>query len=346
MKVNVEFLTLVSDRMLPQALRGLLTSVLLLPATAQDKFQPEIPEDAVEKLEVARADRLEGRIDEARQRLTDLISDHPDYYRARYNLGLLEYDAGNTDSSKETLSKVYAMRLSDDHEIDENSIFSTFGWVCFVDGDFKQAEGVYNKGYELAKNDPAQRALQSNLLANLGELYYVTGRFEDAIEVLTKARTEFGNDKASETLNRIEEYLAMKKELASADDPDSLVALLSSDRSAVRKAAYFSLELRNDKTEVTDALFQALEKELTSKEPSWIAVVNSADLLTRSFAIHTDAQIKMLSDMKEQWEERSKGWTGIDDSSLLAMREALWRIAAGENATPDSGESTGPMPED
>jgi Tfp pilus assembly protein PilF len=62
---------------------------------------------------------------------------------------------------------------------DNGYIIDSLGWVYFKMGDYKKAEQYLKKAGELVKDDPV-------ILEHLAELYSVTDRLEQAIEVYNK----------------------------------------------------------------------------------------------------------------------------------------------------------------
>lgn len=133
--------------------------------------------------------------------LEELVREKPDYYRARYNLALAYSEIGEYKKSKLNFDKAIEIQNKSPQIIDA-TVYNSAGWVSMKEGDFERAENLFKQGVALSgNNDNNSNRLLFN---NLGQLYFVTGRHEEAKEYLEKAE-KYNSGKATETLEIIKQ---------------------------------------------------------------------------------------------------------------------------------------------
>lgn len=183
----------------------LIFSVLPSITLAADKFGQEVSE-GLEKLVVdARKKRLpyiDGYDPEASVTiLNEVLISKPDYYRAYYNLGLAHHELEDYNQSKKSFDK--ALEIHESQNIKDNTIFNTAGWVSLKNNDLKRAEELLKKAELLTKGDGSftERAVHSNL----GELYFLTQKFELSKDYFIISRDKYKSSTAGDYLKLIEE---------------------------------------------------------------------------------------------------------------------------------------------
>lgn len=180
------------------------------PAIAQtaDDFGQVV--DPVASAEVDRAKKLrmpfgkspDGARKDAKRAvdiLQAVVAKRPDYYRAQFNLGLAWHEAGDYAKSTQAFEKAMKIRL--DRKIEDISLLNSAGWVSLQNGDY--ATAIVRLKMALEDIEQGTKATQSSVYYNLGQVYFLTQRFTDAEQYLTKAKNEYGSAQAAETLKLI-----------------------------------------------------------------------------------------------------------------------------------------------
>mgnify|MGYP006366729699 FL=1 len=180
------------------------------PAIAQtaDDFGQVV--DPVASAEVDRAKKLRmpfGKSPDGARRdakravdiLQAVVAKRPDYYRAQFNLGLAWHEAGDYAKSTQAFEKAMKIRL--DRKIEDISLLNSAGWVSLQNGDY--ATAIVRLKMALEDIEQGTKATQSSVYYNLGQVYFLTQRFTDAEQYLTKAKNEYGSAQAAETLKLI-----------------------------------------------------------------------------------------------------------------------------------------------
>jgi len=161
-----------------------------------DPIQPSVPAAQVERLDAARQLLASGRVEEAVPQLESIVSNNPDFYRARYDLGIAFVQQGALDKAAPTLEAALAIRQREG--LDEPTLFNTLGWVYYLQGDFERAEKTYLQGAALA--DHASADANRRLFNNLGALYTRMGRLDEAEKMYERAKTSYGSVQAIQSL--------------------------------------------------------------------------------------------------------------------------------------------------
>ena len=180
------------------------------PAIAQtaDDFGQVV--DPVASAEVDRAKKLRmpfGKSPDGARRdakravdiLQAVVAKRPDYYRAQFNLGLAWHEAGDYAKSTQAFEKAMKIRL--DRKIEDISLLNSAGWASLQNGDY--ATAIVRLKMALEDIEQGTKATQSSVYYNLGQVYFLTQRFTDAEQYLTKAKNEYGSAQAAETLKLI-----------------------------------------------------------------------------------------------------------------------------------------------
>lgn len=187
---------------------SLVFGTLVLLATTQfansaDKFGQDISADLEERVTQARQLRLPYSTSynptSAITLLEDVISEKPDYFRAYFNLGLAYVELDNPKASRAAFDKALALR--EKLNIADASIVNTAGWASMQFGDYRRAEELLKQAEGLTKDSGTftERAVHGNL----GELYFLTQRFDESAKYFEIARDKFNNENAQFYLDMI-----------------------------------------------------------------------------------------------------------------------------------------------
>ena len=118
--------------------------------------------------------RNEGRLDESRRQLEELVSDNPDQAVAWFNLALLELGAGNEEARDEALDRA----LEADDSLAEAHALR--GNLAIADSNWSRAESSLKKSLQYDGDNPAS-------LVGLAWVYAKTDRLEASVALLDKA---------------------------------------------------------------------------------------------------------------------------------------------------------------
>lgn len=186
------------------------------PATAADKFGQDVPNRLEEMVLQARLMRLPYQKDvydpkRSAQILEEVIAAKPDYYRAHFNLGLTYHELG--DYEKSTVAFDNALRIRREQQIDDFTLVNTAGWVSLKNGDLGRAERLLLLAEKLTKGTDTYT--EGAVHSNLGEVYFLTQRFDDARMHLKIASEQFGSKEAAYYLDLIErtEKVLMRQQI-------------------------------------------------------------------------------------------------------------------------------------
>ena len=186
------------------------------PATAADKFGQDVPNRLEEMVLQARLMRLPYQKDvydpkRSAQILEEVIAAKPDYYRAHFNLGLTYHELG--DYEKSTVAFDNALRIRREQQIDDFTLVNTAGWVSLKNGDLGRAERLLLLAAKLTKGTDTYT--EGAVHSNLGEVYFLTQRFDDARTHLKIASEQFGSKEAAYYLDLIErtEKVLMRQQI-------------------------------------------------------------------------------------------------------------------------------------
>lgn len=148
------------------------------------------------RIDAARALRLNSHVEESIATLGDIILEHPDDFRATYNLGLGYAAAGQDPQALEAFAKAASLR--EQQNADDISIYNTYGWQLLRTGNPKLAIVQFEKGIQ--HKDRLSASSKSRLVANYGLALMQDGRYADAEHQLRIAATELGNPIAKRNL--------------------------------------------------------------------------------------------------------------------------------------------------
>jgi formylglycine-generating enzyme required for sulfatase activity len=163
-----------------------------------DKYQPEIPVEYVERMKDGREARLEGDLNTSIQLLEYLLQERPDYYLAHYNLALSLALQKKYDKAIKSFEN--AMRVREKKGINEATIFNSFGWTYFLNGNYEMAKKLLLEGIE----NQANLSIQSKgiLFNNLGLVYMAEGEIQLSKKWLMNAK-EQGYELANKNLDHL-----------------------------------------------------------------------------------------------------------------------------------------------
>ena len=186
-----------------------LTAIVILLATAgaaaaQDKFGQTVPEALENKVLEARDKRLpynKQNYDpkESVRMLEEAVAENPQYYRAYFNLGLAYHELGDYPKSTEAFDA--ALKIREEQEIDDATLLNTAGWVSLKNGDFQRAETLLKRAE--AETRGTDTFTEGAVQSNLGQVYFLTQRFDLAERHLTIARDRFDSKEAAYYLDLI-----------------------------------------------------------------------------------------------------------------------------------------------
>lgn len=195
-----------------------LAAILLIgsPAGAEpDKFGQDVPKALERQVLQARLMRLPYQKDEydpenSERILLRVIERKPDYYRAHFNLGLTYHELGDYEKAVDAFDA--AMRIRDEQRIDDFTLINTAGWSSLKNGDFPRAERLLLQAEKLTEGTDTYT--EGAVHGNLGELYFLTQRFDEAERHLTIASDQFGSREAAyylELINRTRKVIIQQK---------------------------------------------------------------------------------------------------------------------------------------
>lgn len=172
-----------------------------------DDFQKDIPEAAT--LSVARSKDFRSRkqLDVAEKTLREVLATYPDYYKARYELGLVYQDRSDYTAAIRELESARTIR--EKQNLPEYSIYNTLGWVYMLTGLNERAE----ENYLTALNYESKNTPESNrrLYNNIAWFYYTLGKAGEARKYVDIATEKYQSDSAVE-LKKLIEQLAVDKQ--------------------------------------------------------------------------------------------------------------------------------------
>jgi tetratricopeptide (TPR) repeat protein len=186
-----------------------LTAIVILLATtgaaaAQDKFGQTVPRQLEDKVLEARAKRLpynkqNYNPEESVRMLEEAVAENPLYYRAHFNLGLAYHELGDYTKSTEAFDA--ALKIREEQDIDDATLLNTAGWVSLKNGDFRRAETLLKRAEEETRG--TDTFTEGAVHGNLGQVYFLTQRFDQAKRHLTIARDRFDSKEAAYYLDLI-----------------------------------------------------------------------------------------------------------------------------------------------
>ena len=186
------------------------------PAFAEpDKFGQEVPKALERQVLQARLMRLPYQKDKydpenSERILLRVIERKPDYYRAHFNLGLTYHELGDYEKAVEAFDA--AMRIRDEQQIDDFTLINTAGWSSLKNSDFPRAERLLLQAEKLTEGSDTYT--EGAVHSNLGELYFLTQRFDEAEHHLKIASDEFGSREAAyylELIDRTQKVIIQQK---------------------------------------------------------------------------------------------------------------------------------------
>jgi tetratricopeptide (TPR) repeat protein len=167
------------------------TFVLLVacsdPCLAQetiDKFGQRVDQTQEGIVEEAQEHARSGDADKAITLLKDVLSSDQNYYRAWINLGLAYGRKLEEEEAIAALSR--ASEIQSREELDATPLLMAFSVVYYRLGEYGHTIDYLTKGLEeVGQTSSVSKGL---FLGLLGEVYYVTQRFDEAEEYLSQAQ--------------------------------------------------------------------------------------------------------------------------------------------------------------
>jgi tetratricopeptide (TPR) repeat protein len=174
-------------------------------AIAGDVYGQDVSPDVEKQLEQAKNFRLPNLGTYDNKKAIDVLRkiqvENPDYYRAAFNLGLAYWNDKDYKDAKSQFDQ--AIEIKRKFNLNDVTVFNSAGWVSMKAGDYNTAEGYFKEGLKEANAPDSKSAIDPYLYTNLGTLYYLTQRFDDAEKYLTIARDTYNSPDASKTLELI-----------------------------------------------------------------------------------------------------------------------------------------------
>lgn len=180
-----------------------LLSFWSIPLQAQtDPIQPKFEGAVVKEVESAIGIRENGQFNEAISQLRIIALQHPDYFRAQYQLGLaFAQDGKYVEASKAFVAAKEITKTTQIDKIAYASLQNSLGWTYYLMGDFKNSESNLKSALELLGT--ANPELNPKVLNNLGMLYYTKGDLDMAKRYFKESETRFGSAYAAQKLGSI-----------------------------------------------------------------------------------------------------------------------------------------------
>lgn len=117
-----------------------------------NEAQQTLPSEQYEKFIEGRQLRKSGRYEEAVPLLIEVTETYPDFYFAWYNLALAYHDIGDTDAANEAYQR--AIELEGGLEKRDASLYNTYGYFLYQQGDYELAKENLKKALEIQPNHP------------------------------------------------------------------------------------------------------------------------------------------------------------------------------------------------
>lgn len=169
-----------------------------------DKFQPQMDTAAVRTVEQARTMVRQKQLSPAVEQLSTVTTQHPDYYRGFYNLGLALAKAGRPDEALVALDKAAALKK--EKGIEDLTLLPSIGWTQYLAGDYDDAAKSLEEALQQEGLSDGSRV---KVLNNLGTVYKRLGAYDDARSVLQRSAAT-GSARAEANLKIIDATERMK----------------------------------------------------------------------------------------------------------------------------------------
>jgi serine/threonine-protein kinase len=134
----------------------------------------ENPRDPNPRRQLGQARRSLGQIDLAEAAYRDAVTANPAYWCAREDLGYFYYVSGRYDEATEQFLRVA------DLAPDYAPTYNYLGAIAYGQEDWDRAISMFERSFSLRHSYQA--------CSNLGTLYFMTGRFQDAVDMYEWAR--------------------------------------------------------------------------------------------------------------------------------------------------------------
>jgi tetratricopeptide (TPR) repeat protein len=170
---------------------------------APNAVEPDSPETIMAlreaRLELSAVCVALGRIDEAEERLEEVLDDYPDDVEAHNDLGYLW-----ADENKHLSRALKMISLAVAAEPDNRAFRDSLGWVYYRLGRYGEAAAELEKAIDKKQPD-------GTVLDHLGEAYRKLGKTEKARDVWRRAIAAYDKDKEPEKARKVAAKLAEGK---------------------------------------------------------------------------------------------------------------------------------------
>ncbi|MBI5695970.1 MAG: tetratricopeptide repeat protein [Nitrospirae bacterium] len=169
---------------------------LVSDASSSDRWQPNIPDNAVRDMESGRNLRRQGKFKESYARFNRAISVAPEYFLAHYNLGLAYADANELDKAIDSLETAKSIR--EKFNIKDATIYNSLGYTYLLAGKYENAEKSF---FDCKKNESLlSTTSKQKLYNNMGVLYQFWGKFDKSENAYKTAKEKYESNKAGNNL--------------------------------------------------------------------------------------------------------------------------------------------------
>lgn len=176
----------------------LMYSSLVLHCEASDKFQTDIDENVVAKLDQAVELRRIGKLNEAIPLLKSITEEQPIYYRAHYNLALAYTDSDHFEDALAAFKQAEELRANE--KIDDPTLDNSIGWAYLLEGNYDEASKYFEAAIQ--QSDNMSSFSKARLFNNYAQVKIYQGDLATAKLYLEKA-IQNGSSIATITLQQV-----------------------------------------------------------------------------------------------------------------------------------------------
>ena len=164
---------------------GAPLALLSIIAWAGDRYQPIIPKATADRVKQAQALRLAGQPQKALEILKPIVAANPDYFLARYNLGLTFIAV---DQPKDGIAQLEtAQRINVSQNLGEPTIYNSLGWAYLRQGNYKAASVEFKSAQTPQVFQQLSPEGQRKVLNNAGLTASFSGQADTAVLLYKQA---------------------------------------------------------------------------------------------------------------------------------------------------------------
>jgi tetratricopeptide (TPR) repeat protein len=158
---------------------------LVTSARPADIYQSEIPASIAGKTKSAQELRLQNKLADAQAALEPITKQYPDYFLARYNLGLTYSAQRDNAAAIEELKR--AQQINIDRQLGEPTIYNALGWAYLQNGNYDQALSEFKLAQQPDVFTKLNAESQNKVLNNTGLAWAHLGHPDTATQFFGKA---------------------------------------------------------------------------------------------------------------------------------------------------------------